>query len=178
MTNPQVSFTDQEKDAVRRGVFAASALVSYAEPGFFDSFKEAFSASKALAQAPAELRDVLQGGLVMPPKATSAEDLDRQMVDQAHEAMRIADAKGPQVGGSVRALIQHVAQAAAQASKGVSPAEQAAIDKIMTASQPISDEGPARAAVDPNAPQQPAAPTQWEQPNVGQSRPSAERPEA
>ncbi|HET7801025.1 MAG TPA: hypothetical protein VFL38_11415, partial [Humibacillus xanthopallidus] len=46
---PDATFTDDEHGTLRSAALLAGALVSRAEKGMFDSIKESFAASKAIA---------------------------------------------------------------------------------------------------------------------------------
>jgi len=61
-------YTEQEKQTIRTGVFGAVALVSNAEPGMFDMFKEGVAGAKALKETSPELRDVLKAGCRIFPR--------------------------------------------------------------------------------------------------------------
>lgn len=61
-------FTDQDKGVVRDAALGALALVSRADPGFFAMFKESVAGSKAIAAAPAGLRELLTAGACPRPR--------------------------------------------------------------------------------------------------------------
>ena len=65
MTEPQqptAALTEDEQETVRSAALRASALVGQAEPGFFDTFKESFAASKAVKAASPEMQKLVTGG--------------------------------------------------------------------------------------------------------------------
>ena len=130
-----MTFTDQEKDTVRRGFMGAVALVSKADPGFLATIKESFAASKALASAPPEVKELLQGGLIAPPKASSPAELDQAMFANLAEAMTVLE-KEPATREAFAAAVLQACQDVAEASKGVAPEEQAVIDKVRGIVQP------------------------------------------
>lgn len=133
--------TDQDKDVIRRGAFGAIALVSKADPGFFATFKESMAGSKALAAAPEHIRDLLKGGMIAPPKGSPEQIEAAILQDLAAAKNALGSDPAAQQGyvGVIEAAIQQVAEA----SKGVSPEEQAMIDKIRAA---LTGPGPAPAA--------------------------------
>lgn len=142
------TFNEQEQDTIRRGFFGAVALVSKADPGFFASFKESFAASKAMADAPAEIRDLLRGGFIAPPKASSAAEMDQALMTDLNEAMAILQ-RDPASRDAFANELLDACQQVADASKGVSPEEQAVLDKVRAAvstqQQPPADQPPANA---------------------------------
>ena len=77
--------TDDEKTAIRQGVFGALAYVSQADPGFFATFVESAAGAKALSAAPAAVQQLLSGGLVL-PEASSAEEFRAQAIPRLQAA--------------------------------------------------------------------------------------------
>lgn len=126
-------YTDHERDTVRRAAFGSMALVSVADPGFFATFKESAAGSQALAQAPQEIRELLQGGLMAPPQVGSKEELESSILSQVREAVAILGAKDPDHVAGFRQVIESAMAQVAEASKGTSSAEQAVIDKVRAA---------------------------------------------
>ncbi len=138
-------FTDDERHTIRTAALGAMAVVSMADPGFFATFKESAAGSRAFAQAPPEIRNLIAGGPMMPPKASSKEDLEAQVVAAIGQAVAILSGKDPSMLQGFRTVMDAAIQAVAEASKGVTPAEQAAMDKIKAALA-AAPEAPATAA--------------------------------
>ncbi len=59
---PTSAITEDEQKIVRSAALRAGALVAQAEPGFFDTFKESFAASKAVKAASPEVQKLVTGG--------------------------------------------------------------------------------------------------------------------
>lgn len=125
-------YTDNELDQVRRAVLGAMAYVSKADPGFFAAFKESAAGAKALAQAPEHVRALLAGGLVF-PEATSPEEFDASVVPNLQAAVQLVAAKDAADADALKQVVLAAADQIAAASKGVSVAEQAAVDQIRAA---------------------------------------------
>lgn len=126
-------YTDAERDTVRNAAFGAIALVSKADPGFFSSFKESLAGSKALASGPKEITEILRGGgLPTPPKGDPAEQ-EQAVMSGLTQAVGILDAKADGSAQAFKGVILEAAQAVADASDGVSPEEQAVLDKVRAA---------------------------------------------
>lgn len=123
------TFTEQEQDTIRRGFFGAVALVSQADPGFIDAFKESFAASKSMQGASPEVRELLKGGLIAPPKAANAFEMQEAMLNDLSGALTILD-KEPATKAAFADTVLQACHDVASAAKGVSPEEQAVIDRV------------------------------------------------
>ena len=127
------NYTDAERDTVRDAAFGAIALVSKADPGFLSSFKESLAGSKALASGPKEITELLRaGGFPTPPKGDPATQ-EQAVLAGLSEAKRLLTAKGDGSAEAFSGVILEATQAVADASDGVSPEEQAVIDKVRAA---------------------------------------------
>lgn len=124
-------YTDQEKDTIRRAAFGAMGLVSKADPGFFASFSESFAGAKALAAAPPQIAELLQGGLIA-PTASTMQEFEAQTLQRLRESMQIT-AKDPADQAALRDVILAACQHVADASKGTSSAERDMIEKVRQA---------------------------------------------
>lgn len=124
-----MTYTEQEQDTIRRGFLSAVALVSKADPGFFATFKESMAASKAMAAAPEQIRGLLQGGLIAPPRADNPAGQEQVMLDELATAMTILN-REPADRDAYRAVVLEACRQVAEASKGIAPAEQQMIDRI------------------------------------------------
>ena len=131
-------FTDEEWEAIQKGVTGAGMLVSGADRDFTDSFGEASALAKALAkereQSPSALmREVaaVRGtgfGFVASPKEVESET----MASLATATAAIA-AKAPEETDAYRQLVLRVADAVAEAKSGIEAGETAALDRIRAA---------------------------------------------
>lgn len=125
-------YTDREKEQVRRAVLSALAYVSQADPGFFAAFSESAAGAKALSEAPEPVRELLSGGLIMPERETK-EQFDATVGSDLKAAVDLVAAKDPAEADALKGVVNAGIQQVAEASKGVSPAEQEAIDTIRAA---------------------------------------------
>lgn len=126
-------YTDAERDTVRNAAFGAIALVSRADPGFLSSFKESLAGSKALASAPQEITELLRaGGLPTPPKGDQAAQ-EQAVMSGLTEAKALLTTKADGSAEAFSGVILEATQAVADASDGVSPEEQAVIDRVRAA---------------------------------------------
>lgn len=153
-------FTENEIETIRGGVMGAVALVSQAEPGFFATFKESMAASKALANAPQEFTELMkQGGMVMPPKAGSQEEMNTKLLENLRQAVQVASKDQPTLE-ALKSYVTAATQEVAGAAKGVSPEETAVIEQVnavLNESGTAAPQAPAGQAPTTEAPASPTA---------------------
>lgn len=125
-------YTEQETDQVRRAVLNAMAYVSKSDPGFFAAFSESAAGARALAAAPENVRSLLTGGFIL-PEAQSPEAFDASVVPDLQAALASVSAKDPADAEALKQVVLAAVQQVAEASKGVQPEEQQAVDRIRQA---------------------------------------------
>ena len=130
----QPVYTEQDKDIVRRGVFGALAYVSAADPGFFATFKESAAGAQVLGRAPQEVQQIMAGGLTL-PDAKSPQEFQASIVPNLQAALQLVESKSPAAAQSLREVVLAACQEVANASKGVSSAEQEAVSTVQQALQ-------------------------------------------
>jgi hypothetical protein len=134
----KADFTEQEWETLQKGVTGSALLVSLADRGFFDSFKEAGAVGKHLSEArknnPSplvqELAEVRGTGFGL---RTSTEELEKETTEALTSATSILQAKAPDDLPAYRDVVLEVAQSVAAAAKDVGAAETDALDKIRAA---------------------------------------------
>ena len=133
----KADFTDEEWDALQKGVTGSGMLVSVAHRDFTDSFGEAKAIAKHLAaqgdsesQLVRELSDThgTGFGLVASPK-----EVTEGTMAALGTAVTILGEKAPDELDPYRALVLDVANAVAEAKGGVTEEETAAIAQIAAA---------------------------------------------
>lgn len=130
-TQPQL--TDDEAAVVRSAAMRAGVLVAAAEPGFLDTLKESFAASKAVRDAPPEIqRLIAQGGFPEMPTGDKAE-VEGRTLELLRQAVGILQAKAPHLVEGYRATVLASARDVASAADDVAASEEAAISKIQAA---------------------------------------------
>lgn len=123
--------TDEEKKRVRSAAMMAGALVSGAEPGFFDALKESMAAGKALQTATPEIQDIMKaGGMPDMPKAQDKAGLETAVLAELTASKQLLAAKSPALADGFRAFVLQSAHDVAEAAKGTSGVEQGVIAKI------------------------------------------------
>ncbi len=125
------SYTDEDKATIRRAAFGAISLVSIAQPGFFDMFKESLAGSKVFAKAPPHIRELLSGGLTMPPTG-SKEQVEAEILAELTTSTQILSANPEDLDG-FRDVVLDACQQVAEAAKDVSPEEESVIQRVRDA---------------------------------------------
>ena len=132
------SFTEQEWEALQKGVTGAGMLVSTSDRGFFDTFKEAGALAKHVTGA----REKSNSELVRELGATrgtgfgltaSPEEVERETLAALRSAVATLETKAPEELEAYRNFVVEVAQSVGQAAGGGEAAESGALEKIRAA---------------------------------------------
>jgi hypothetical protein len=125
------ALTDEERGTIRTAAIVAGVLVSRAESGFFDTFRESFAASKAVRQAPPEVQELLTtGGWPSMPPAGSPEELESSSLGMIRAAVAALRAKAPHLVDGYRATVLQSCRDVAAAADDTSATETSAIAKV------------------------------------------------
>jgi len=130
-------FTEQEWEALQKGVVGSGLLVSLSDRSFFDSFKEAGALGKHVAQAKQkssselirELADVRGTGFGL----TSPDKVEQETLEALQTAKTALESKAPEELEPYRQLVVEVAQSVADAAGGGETAESGAVEKVRSA---------------------------------------------
>ena len=144
----KADFTEQEWETMQKGVTGAGFLVSLADRGFFDTFKEVGALGKHLSQGRSkssselvrELAEVRGTGFGLTAKP---DEVERETIEALGSSMATLQAKAPDEAPAYSAFVLEVAQSVADAAKDVGATESDAIDKIKAALQPAQPAQPA-----------------------------------
>ena len=131
-------FTEQEWDALQKGVVGAGLLVSLSDRSFFDTFKEAGALGKHVATAKQsgsselirELADVRGAGFGL---TSSPDKVERETLEALQTAKTALQSKAPDELQPYRDFVLEVAQSVAAAAPGGESAEGGAIEKVRSA---------------------------------------------
>jgi hypothetical protein len=131
-------FTEQEWEALKKGVTGAGLLVSVSDRGFFDTFKEAGVLARHLSDAREghdsdlvrELSHVKGSGFGLTDKP---DEVEKETLETLRSVVSTLKAKAPDEVDAYRSFVLGVAESVAAAAKGVSPGETQAIEKIRAA---------------------------------------------
>ena len=131
-------FTDDEWEALQKGVTGAGMLVSVSDQDFTDMFGEASALAKALRsqheQGASDLiRELAKARGTGFGLTTSRQEVEAETFAALHSATETLAAKAPEEAENYRQLVLGVADAVAAAKSGVEEGETAALDKIKEA---------------------------------------------
>ena len=126
---PATALTEDEQKTVRSAALRAGALVAQAEPGFFDTFKESFAASKAVKAASPEVQKLVTGGLPEMPSG-GKDQVSARTLELLQQAISILTQKAPQLVAEYRQVVLQSAKDVAAAADDTSARETAAVGKI------------------------------------------------
>ena len=123
------ALTEDEEKTLRSAAMRAGALVAQAEPGFFDTFKESFAASKAVKAASPEVQRLVTGGFPEMPSG-GKEEVSARTLELLREAVGILSRKAPHLLEEYRQVVIQSAKDVAAAADDTSQRESAAVDEI------------------------------------------------
>ena len=131
-------FTEQEWEALKKGVVGAGLLMSLSDRGFFDTFKEAGALAKHVGTAKQsgsselvrELSDVRGAGFGL---TASPDKVERETLEALQTAKAALEAKAPEELQPYRDFVVEVAQSVAAAAPGGDSSESGAIEKVRSA---------------------------------------------
>ena len=126
---PSTALTEDEQKTVRSAALRACALVAQAEPGFFDTFKESFAASKAVKAASPDMQKLVTGGLPEMPSG-GKEEVNARTLALLEQAVGILTEKAPHLVEEYRQVVLQSAKDVAAASGDTSQNETAAVSEI------------------------------------------------
>jgi hypothetical protein len=137
----KADFTQEEWEAMQKGITGAGMLVAISDRGFFDSFKEASALAKHLNEAHAKSDSPLVRELADTHGShfgvtTSPSEVEQGTVDSLHTAVAALQAKSPDDLPAYKQLVIDVAESVAEAAKGVAPNESNALDTVRSALDP------------------------------------------
>jgi hypothetical protein len=131
-------FTEQEWEALQKGVTGAGLLVSLSDRGFFDTFKEAGALGKHVAQAKKdspselvrELADIHGTGFGL---TSSPDKVEQETIQALQGAMAALQSKAPDEVEPYRQFVLDVAKSVAAAAPGGETPEAVAVEKVRAA---------------------------------------------
>lgn len=133
----KADFSEQEWEALQKGVTGAGLLVAVSDRGFFDTFKEAGALAKHLAGARRDntseiVRELAETrgtgfGLGSPGK------VEGEALDALRSSVSTLEAKAPDEVEAYKSFVLEVAQSVASAAEGGDVGESGALEKIRSA---------------------------------------------
>ena len=133
----KTDFSEQEWDQLRKGATGAGMLVAVSDRSFFDSFKEAGSLAKYLADGrsgSSELIRDLSGergtgfGLTSSPQ-----EIETETLEALRSAIQTLESKAPEEVDAYKTFVLELAENVGKAAGGGDDAEAATVEKIRSA---------------------------------------------
>jgi hypothetical protein len=136
----KADFTPEEWATLQKGVMGAGMLVSLADRGFFDTFKEASALAKHIKQAHESgpsllIRDLAQLHRGSVKMSHNPLEVQSETLASLEASVRLLQEKAPDELPAYREFALDVARSVAEAAKGVGAGESDALAKIEGALQ-------------------------------------------
>ncbi|HEY9378823.1 MAG TPA: hypothetical protein VIQ02_17235 [Jiangellaceae bacterium] len=136
----KADFTAEEWETLQKGVTGAAMLVSLADRGFFDTFKEVGALAKHLGEARTkstsplvkEVAEVRGTGFGL---TSSPQEVETETLQALRSSMTTLQSKAPDDAPAYREFVLNVVKSVAEAAKDTAAAESDAIEKIEAALQ-------------------------------------------
>jgi hypothetical protein len=133
-------FTEEEWEAMQKGVSGAGMLVSLADRGFFDTFKEVGALSGHLKEAREksasplvrELAEVRGTGFGL---TDSPDEVEKETLEALRSSTAVLQAKAPDEVAAYRDFVLAVAESVGKAADDLGAPETGAIEKVKEALQ-------------------------------------------
>ncbi len=134
----KAEFTDEEWQAMHKGVTGAGMLVSVSDADFTDSFGEAGALAKFVGAQRGESASALVRDLAAVHGTgfgitASKNEVETETMDALRSSVATLSVKAPDELDAYRQFVLDTAEAVAEAKGGVTPAETAAIEAIRDA---------------------------------------------
>ena len=134
----KADFTEEEWKTLQGGINGAGMFVSLVDRGFFDTFKEGNALAHHLRDAHEHsdsvlIRDLVTGRERPFGASASPQESEQSTVTALQQAVTILEAKSPEDLPEYKQLVLDVSQSVAEAAKGVSDKENAALESIRSA---------------------------------------------
>jgi hypothetical protein len=133
-------FTADEWQTLQWAVLDTMALVALADPGFWDSFKEASAAARFIAAAKADSPSILVRDLAGDVRTKRDKEASRnpstfgdEVAARVSAAASLVAEKDATDLGAFKEFVLGIADATAEAVEQVGPTEAAAIEKVRSA---------------------------------------------
>ncbi len=134
----KADFSEQEWEALQKGVTGAGLLVAVSDRGFFDTFKEAGALAKHLASARRDstseiVRELAETRGVGFGVTSSPAEIESETLEALRSALATLESKAPDEVEAYKSFVLDVAQSVAEAADGGSEAEGSVVEKIRSA---------------------------------------------
>jgi hypothetical protein len=134
----KTDFTQEEWEALQKGVTGAGFLMAVSDRSFFDTFKEAGALGRHLGEARQsasselirELAETRSTGFGI---TDSPAEIETETLQALQKAMQVLEAKAPEEADAYRSFVLEVAESVGNAAGGGETAESGTLEKIRSA---------------------------------------------
>jgi hypothetical protein len=134
----KTDFTQEEWEALQKGLTGAGFLMAVSDRSFFDSFKEAGALARHLADARKsgsselirELGETRGTGFGL---TSSPAEIESETLEALRKAMQVLEAKAPEEADAYRSFVLEVAESVGNAAAGGEAVESDTLEKIRSA---------------------------------------------
>jgi hypothetical protein len=134
----KTDFTQEEWEALQKGLTGAGFLMAVSDRSFFDSFKEAGALARHLADARKsgsselirELGETRGTGFGL---TSSPAEIESETLEALRKAMQVLEAKAPEEADAYRSFVLEVAESVGNAAAGGEAAESDTLEKLRSA---------------------------------------------
>jgi hypothetical protein len=134
----KADFTEEEWEAMQKGVMGAGILVSVSDRGLLDTFREAGALAKHLAEARRNttsdvVRELAETRGTAFGLTSSPDEIESQTLDALRSSVATLQAKAPADVDPYRSFVLDVAESVARAAGGGEAAESGALERVRSA---------------------------------------------
>jgi hypothetical protein len=134
----KTEFTQEEWEALQKGVTGAGFLMAVSDRSFFDSFKEAGALARHLGEArksasSALIRELAEERGTGFGLTSSPAEIESETLQALRTAMQVLETKAPEEADAYRSFVLEVAESVRNAAGGGETAESGALEKIRSA---------------------------------------------
>jgi hypothetical protein len=134
----KTEFTQEEWEALQKGVTGAGFLMAVSDRSFFDSFKEAGALARHLSEARKsasselvrELAEARGTGFGL---TSSPDEIESETLGALRKAMQVLETKAPEEVDAYRSFVLEVAESVGNAAGGGEAPESESLEKIRSA---------------------------------------------
>jgi hypothetical protein len=134
----KTDFTQEEWEALQKGVTGAGLLMAVSDRSFFDTFKEAGALTRHLGEARKSgsselMRELAEARGTGFGLTSSPDEIESETLEALGKAMQALEAKAPEEVDAYRSFVLEVAESVGNAAGGGETAEGGALEKIRSA---------------------------------------------
>jgi len=134
----KTEFTQEEWEALQKGVTGAGFLMAVSDRSFFDSFKEAGALARHLTEARKSasselIRELAEARGTGFGLTSSPDEIESETLGALRKAMQVLETKAPEEVDAYRIFVLEVAESVGNAAAGGEGAESGSLEKIRSA---------------------------------------------